>query len=244
MSDKNKLWIDRSTLEGIGDAIRAKKGTTDLIPVTELASEISGIVGGDANLQASKAVEITENGEHEIAADSGYDGMVKVVANVNVPTESAEPTLQEKTVAPSEHTQEITADEGNDGLSKVTVEAIQTETREVTPTRNTQPITPSADGIYLTEVTVNPIPDEYIIPNLQEKTATANGEVTADEGYDGLSKVTVNVEAEDSALPIEVSTEAEMTALLESGEVGGVYKYTGETGTYENGALYVLEVSE
>lgn len=46
----------------------------------------------------------------------------------------------------------------------------------------------------------------------------------------------------DSALPIEVSTEAEMTALLTSGEVGGVYKYTGETtDTYENGALYVLE---
>lgn len=45
----------------------------------------------------------------------------------------------------------------------------------------------------------------------------------------------------DSAIPIEVATEAEMTALLESGEVGGVYKYTGTTGTYENGALYVLE---
>lgn len=45
----------------------------------------------------------------------------------------------------------------------------------------------------------------------------------------------------DSPLPIEVSTEAEMTALLESGEVGGVYKYTGTTGTYEKGALYVLE---
>lgn len=46
----------------------------------------------------------------------------------------------------------------------------------------------------------------------------------------------------DSPIPIEVSTEAEMTALLESGEVGGVYKYTGEsTDTYEYGALYVLE---
>lgn len=45
-----------------------------------------------------------------------------------------------------------------------------------------------------------------------------------------------------SAVPVEVSTEADMTALLTSGEAGGVYKYTGETTeAYENGALYVLE---
>ena len=55
-------------------------------------------------------------------------------------------------------------------------------------------------------------------------------------------KITVPAaEVTDSPLPTEVSTEAEMTALLTSGEVGGVYKYTGTTGTYENGTLYVLE---
>lgn len=131
---------------------------------------------------------------------------------------------------------------------------------------------PCKDYKMETDVVVE-APEEYV-PTLQAKEVTANGTVTADEGYDGLSqvivnvpseeptledititengeytpsgdgysKVTVNVEAEDSPLPIEVSTEAEMTALLESGEVGGVYKYTGTSGTYENGALYVLEV--
>jgi hypothetical protein len=43
----------------------------------------------------------------------------------------------------------------------------------------------------------------------------------------------------------EVSTEAEMTALLGTAEVGSVYKYVGATGTYENGGLYIVEaVSE
>lgn len=49
----------------------------------------------------------------------------------------------------------------------------------------------------------------------------------------------------DSPIPAEIATEAEMTALLEIAEVGSVYKYTGTTGTYESGALYIVEeVSE
>lgn len=40
---------------------------------------------------------------------------------------------------------------------------------------------------------------------------------------------------------LEISSESEMTALLETAEVGSVYKYMGTTGTYENGALYIVE---
>lgn len=110
--------------------------------------------------------------------------------------------LQTKTVTPTETVQEITADEGKDGLS---------------------------------EVIVYPIPSEYIIPS-------GDLEITENGTHDVTDKASVTVAVEDKATPIEVSTEAEMTALLTSGEVGGVYKYTGETtDTYENGALYVLE---
>ena len=40
---------------------------------------------------------------------------------------------------------------------------------------------------------------------------------------------------------IEIGTEVQMTALLETAEVGSIYKYTGTTGIYENGALYIVE---
>lgn len=78
---------------------------------------------------------------------------------------------------------------------------------EVTPTKAIQNVLPEGDYDGFNEVIVNPIPDEYVIPNLQEKTATENGEVTADEGYTGLSKVTVNVPSEEPNLISKTVTE-------------------------------------
>ena len=101
-------------------------------------------------------------------------------------------------------------------------------------------------------------------PILQEKTVTPSTEVqsiTAGNGYDGLSKVTVkgdtnlvagNIKSgttifgvtgtyEDST-PIEISTDAGMEAVLTSNNVGKVYKFTGTSDTYTNGDLYIVEV--
>ena len=54
------------------------------------------------------------------------------------------------------------------------------------------------------------------------------------------------VEARITALklsvPIEISTDAEMEAVLTSDNVGKVYKFTGTSDTYTNGDLYVVEV--
>lgn len=67
----------------------------------------------------------------------------------------------------------------------------KTETLEVTPTKETQYFE-SETGIYYDNVTVNPIPDEYIIPNLGTKTITKNGTYNAtDDNLDGYSQVSV-----------------------------------------------------
>lgn len=62
--------IARTTLEGVADSIRRKKGTSGLIPVLDWADEIESISGGD-----SAYVEIIENGVVSHQSPGSYDSV-------------------------------------------------------------------------------------------------------------------------------------------------------------------------
>lgn len=96
------------------------------------------------------------------------------------------PTFQEVTVSPTESAQVITADSGYDALSKVTVTAIQTETKTATPSTSAQDITPSS-GKYLTKVSVGAIQTET-----KTATPTASAQDITPTSGKYLTKVTVN----------------------------------------------------
>lgn len=124
------------------------------------------------------------------------------------------PNLQEKSATPTTSVQTITPDSGYDGLSQVTVNAIPSNYIE--PTGNKE-ITANGTGIdvaaYAT-VSVN-VPSEGV--SLQEKSvtpSTSTQTITPDNGYGGLSQVTVAAmpTATQATPSITVSTSGLITA--------------------------------
>lgn len=90
--------------------------------------------------------------------------------------------LQEKTVTPASSTQDVIADGGYVGISKVTVAAVPTEEKTVTDNGD---VTPS-DGKYLSKVTVN-VPKGV---DTSDATATAADMASGKTAYVNGNKVT------------------------------------------------------
>lgn len=99
---------------------------------------------------------------------------------------------------------------------------------------------PEAAAYFRTSVQPSAQPSCSYLPLLHQVEEKLNGRITALENR--LSQLALNQNA-----PTEALTESEMAVLLETAEVGSVYKYADdaeESGIYENGALYVVEESE
>ena len=93
-------------------------------------------------------------------------------------------TLQSKTVNSSTASQNVTPDEGNYGLSSVTVNPYTLDSKTVNSSTETQVITSDEDGLL--SVTINP----YVLDSKSIDPSTVSQTVVSD--VDGLSSVTVN----------------------------------------------------
>ena len=124
-----------------------------------------------------------------------------MIHNSIVIEDGANPVLQTKSVSPSESSQNVTPDAGYDGLSKVTVGAIQTETKTVT-TNGT--VTPSS-GKYLKQVTVN-------VPTSGGGIDTSDATATADDIAEGKTAYVDGKKLEGTLVAYRAGVEATFAA--------------------------------
>lgn len=78
---------------------------------------------GNAKLEASKSVTVSENGPQIITPSPTYDGMEKVVLDVQVPAGADLEANHAETIDVSQYTEpvEVTPTQGKDGMEKCTV---------------------------------------------------------------------------------------------------------------------------
>lgn len=63
----SKVFIEESTLTAIGDAIREKNGTTDMVAPLDMATMITNLPSGGGTMVWENVAEMTTNGKYNIS---------------------------------------------------------------------------------------------------------------------------------------------------------------------------------
>ena len=195
--------------------------------------------GQEKTLNPSKTTQI-------IVPDSGYNGITKITLNPvtssideNIISSNikqgvsilgvtgtleikADPVLQSKTITPTKLNQTITPDTGYDALSSVIVNGVTSDIDSNITAGNIK------EGVSILGITGTLKP--VAAPNLQSKSATpltTNQTIEPDEGYDGLSYVSIS--------KVDSSIDSNIVA----GNIKKDISILGVTGTYEgDGSAY------
>lgn len=122
----------KSVATGTAGTPTATKGTVSnhSIEITPTVTNTTGYITGGTKTGTVVTVTASEleNGTKSITSNgTGIDVTGYAAVDVNVPSGGGTISLQDKSATPSESAQTITADSGYDGLSSVTVGAIDSE---------------------------------------------------------------------------------------------------------------------
>ena len=120
------------------------------------------------------------------------------------------PVLEEKSVTPTESAQEIVPSDGNCGISKVNVGAVQTETKTITPTTSQQTFTPTS-GKYFKQVICQAI-------QIETKTVTPSASTQFVQPSSGKYLANVTVTAVPSQSKTVTPTKSVQTVNADSGK--------------------------
>ena len=168
---------------------KAVKNISGLMKKSDYDKNNNGIVDNSEKVVlTSQSAQVTDTTIRFGVDPDGKWGYIKEGADTVTPFKSGGGEMQSKIVHPSETEQIVEPDEGYDGLSDVTVEAITLQSKTASPTTSQQILEPDTGYDGLSDVTVEAI-------TLQSKTVSPSSSqqiVEADSQYTGLSQVTVN----------------------------------------------------
>lgn len=179
---------------------------------------------GEALFRDASEVIDTPTATKPITANGEYD--VTNFAKATVAVSGEAPTLQSKSVTPGTSAQTVTPDSGYDGLSQVTVGAVQVQEKSVTPGTSAQTVTPDA-GKYLSKVTVEAVAGAPVLSALGVSPTAVT--VPAGTAADGIKSYLTAMSGTYTLTGYAGTLTKDLTSAISSVTVSGTMPTAGNT---------------